>query len=813
MKQTLLKGMLVMGAAGALLASCSDDTSPYSSASGKLFPTVNLDTEVISAQPRKAAEAPQSRAEADEIGLEDLTLTLTPADGGEGFSCVGLSNFPTDQEFKVGKYKFEVSYGSLTQEGFGCPAFYGSTDIEVEENRTAEVAVNVELVNSMVSIVFGESLLNYATNISAELQTVGDRITFSDTETRAAYVQPGSALISVSLTKPNGKSGTVLVPTFTAKAKTHHTVNIDIEGGASEAALDVTFDSTVDAEDVTIDLSDDGLTNAPAPVLSAKGFTSDEPIEFIPGLNSGAKMSVDIVAQSSIASLIMTTESASLLEQGWPASIDLTKASAADQANLKKLGLEALGVYRNPDRLAVVDLSGVAEHIHYIENAVNDSKITLVATDRAGKQSEPCVLSFVAKDLVLSLVGVTESFEYANDPLELTLSFNGNDPQSQIRFEYQNERGTWSALTTQSISPEADETFKAIVLAPGIDYSAKIRACCIPLGKYSNVVTVKQVPFRLAAEERNIWTYSATIYLAGSSLTPAELSKIASEGSLTIIPEVSDVTVDGVNFVLKGLTAGTSYTAYFTHEDDQCNSFTFTTEATTQLENGDMESWSSKTLSSGSKKCENYDCIGWATLNPLTTSKLNSSTDYSALSSTLSTNDVHGGSLAALIRSVGYDVRSERSYPLVGGDIDPHEYSQGELFLGDYNEGAKYGIEFTSRPTSLSFWYKYTAAQNSSDNGCALIEVLDADGNVIASASADLAPVDTYTEKVLTLNYPQGARKAASLKVNFNSTNAGYTYLTSDFIPQISRTALGTTTLNGYYVGSQLYIDDVTLNY
>ena len=62
-------------------------------------------------------------------------------------------------------------------------------------------------------------------------------------------------------------------------------------------------------------------------------------------MTTGADLSVDITAQASIASAVMSTKSASLLAKGWPAEIDLTQATAEQQTALKALGLDVLGLF------------------------------------------------------------------------------------------------------------------------------------------------------------------------------------------------------------------------------------------------------------------------------------------------------------------------------------------------------------------------------------------------------------------------------------------------------------------------------------
>lgn len=196
--------------------------------------------------------------------------------------------------------------------------------------------------------------------------------------------------------------------------------------------------------------------------------------------------------------------------------------------------------------------------------------------------------------------------------------------------------------------------------------------------------------------------------------------------------------------------------------------------------------------------CTNYTCEGWATLNDLTTSKLNSATNYSALSSTLPDNGGHSGQ-AALIRTVGYNMSTAAA-----GTNNPKDYAVGELYLGSYDGGAQYGTAFTSRPKSMSFWYKYSAYA-AGDQGYAEIVILDSENRVIATKTTSLATTDAYQNITLDLSYPEAPAKAAYIKVIFRSSDSGKTDCKK------STGLLGI--LNDYYVGSKLYVDDIQLNY
>lgn len=815
MKKFILTGttLLVAASVAGILSGCSNESPFGDGTTGKVVPTVNLDSRVTASDRAGTLKAPQSRAESNamDVSLDDLTLTLTPKSGGSPFTCKGVSAWDIDKEFKVGEYTFEASYGDPSVEGFELPAYYGSETVIVEENRISSVSLSAQLVNSMVSVEFGDALVKYATDLSAHLQTSGEKIAFATTETRPAYVQPGSATVSVTLTKPNGVSGTVTIPAFTAKARYHHHVKLDLKGGSGDAVLEVIFDDTVTNQDETIELKDE-ILNAPAPVVTPKGFNSGEALSFVAGMTTGSDLSVDITAQASIASAVMSTKSASLLAKGWPAEIDLTKADASQQTALKALGLDVLGLFKNPGRMAVVDFSEVTKNIAFIEGGDNSTEITLTVIDTASKSAGPVTLALNAEALEMGLTAVSEAYpEAAGMPIELRLDYNGANPRDEVSFEYNNERGIWEPLEVISIQAagRAATAYTVMVKAPAIDYSVEIRATCKELVKTTESVLVKQVPFKLAVDEKNVFATKAMLTVTSKKLDPAT---VAAQGELKLSPAPPSAakSVSGANISLTGLAAGTTYTATITYDGDESIGLQFTTEAATQLANANLETWTSTAHKSN---CVEYFVGGdiWGTLNPLTISQYGNAVNaaYCATSGTIPADGASGQ--GACIRTIGWGSGTTAA----GGLSSIKHVDRGELFLGkwgnDINDGVlpDYGIAFASRPSGLSFKYKFTKVKN--HKGYAEVKVLDAAGNILASNSTEIDSQSNYTDMNLPLTYADGAAKAAKLIVIFRSTNSGKPIDGNT----LEKSDVNTVSISSsaVHTGSQLYIDDVTLKY
>ncbi len=141
-----------------------------------------------------------------------------------------------------------------------------------------------------------------------------------------------------------------------------------------------------------------------------------------------------------------------------------------------------------------------------------------------------------------------------------------------------------------------------------------------------------------------------------------------------------------------------------------------------------------------------------------------------------------------------------------------HNY-YGEIFLGQSNEGQQdnwsrtsEGHSFSSRPGKLSFMYKFDP--NKSAAFYVNIEVLDAQGNVIGSATKNdvTTAVSSWTRCTMPISYSVTNKKAASLKLTFRSSANG----------SEEHRKIKVNTLSGnhdIFAGSILYLDNVELLY
>lgn len=828
MKKRLLKGIL----AGSLLcmASCSslEDNFEMSTATGHINLSVDLNTDVSSSA--------SSRAEYTDVTKSMLSVRLYSADGSYDHTWP-LAEFPAGNDFRVGDYTLEAFYGDPADEGFEKAYFYGKQTLKVTENNTTPVSVTASMAKAMVSVSYTEEFVNYFTSYSAEVLSAANNTTaFVSGETRAAYVAPGEVKLFVDVTKPNGQSGRFQPATFTALARHHYRMTFDIAGGASAPTLVVTFDDQLATEDVTIDLDDNMMATA-SPVVTPVGFTSDTEIRVTEGVAYSGELKLNILAKGVISQINMTTSSSDLTSLGWPASIDLGAATSSQQSVLNSLGLSALGVFTpNKSEMAVIDLSGVMEHFKYTEGATNENSISIYVKDRNGKVSEPVILKVAVDKFEIALSNAV--YITGSPTMSVDLACSAPDI-TNLKLQYYNDLGTWSDLvytidTNAALFSRAATTYHLTVNMPaGVAVPFKIRAL-YGNSSASSPIEVMEVSRKLSVTVNavDVWANHATVNVK-SGLPSTSDDAMAQEARYMVSADggsftQATATANGSAVTLTGLQPGTSYTLVAIVDDSSTGSsesVSFTTEAATQLPNTGMESWCQTDSAS------NWELVyagsdsstQWGTNNPMTTSQ-GSNVAYCRISGTISTSDVYSGSAAALIRTVGWG--SGNTATGSGGNSGKTKYiDAGLLHLGS-NRTARpsthsdqtgpistddltCGIDFSSRPSSLSFWYKYSP-KNSSDNGYVEIWVKDAAGNVLASKSQDLGSAGSYTQVTLPLSYPAGCGKAAKIYVKFLSTNSESFLVKSD--ANLSGPGFGNLS-RGTFMGSQLSIDAIQLNY
>lgn len=808
------------------LWSCSDSNEPGSgTGAGQIRASFKANYSVKAAT--SVAESSAEKAIAPEI--KDFTVHLWKSDNSFDKTWTSVEDLPTDAKYSTGSYEMELYYGDVSDEGFEKPYYYGSCKFNVEDEETANPEIEATLANSMVSIVYTDAFKQYFTDYSAKVHSAGGTyIDFVKDETRAAYVKPGKVSFQLSLVKSNGTQLSLEPAAIdNAEPQTHYRVTFDVNGGdVGDAVLSVSFDDTTTVEPIEISLSDELLT-APSPVATMKGFDNNTPINIIEGDEASA--SVVLVAQSGLSSVILTTSSDYLISKGWQEEIDLMAATAEQQALLTSYGLKVVGLWNNPDKMAVVDFSSLIPNLQPL-NGSDTHKFTLQVKDIYSRTLETPVELTVNAPAVVFTMSEPKKSEAGTNEAAFTLNFNGN--MDNVSFKALNDYGNYVDAPIVSYTEVADGTYSVTVSIPENESSTIIKGYYKGVEKGASVTVKIGLAYSLSVADVDIWATKATVAVnakySSTKATVVNNAKVYVKTSGDYV-EASSLSRDASNgtITVMGLTAGmVNYVKTVVTEDDGtevAEEVSFTTETAAQVANADMESWYIETKTAGSlltKKtyytfypyASGESDIWWATNNDKAqggTVALGIWYEGCFASCASYTTDVHGGSKAGLIYVSGCgDGKANTSGTYVGGAM------VGSMWIGNFdNQTVTQGHAFTSRPTSLSFWYKYTPYNT--DAFKVVVSLLSGDTTIATGTYEPTAysTADTeYKQATVNFNYSVTNMKATSICIQFLASNRTDVDSTDYFKmgTTITYPEIGDWTV---HMGSVLKFDDLVLNY
>lgn len=832
MIRQLLKGACCVAALLAVSA-CSDtfDPSRDSGDGGRMLLNVGVDRDVRAPQKLSGRSAASRVAtEADHIDAGDLTLKMTSHLSGKVFTYK-LADFDPTTTFPIGRYTIDAYYGEEGKEDFAAPYYKGSTEVVLHENEATPVSLTATLANSMVSIVYGEDFKNYFPSYSVEIATSkGAAITHNAGEERAAYVEPGLITIYADVTKPNGVKGKLKAAEFTAEARNHYVVTMGLGAPSGGSAITVTFNSELVEETVEIDVSDQILL-APAPTLSAVGFTPGEEITIVEGTTTSGPLRVVATAIAGVASGQLTTQGASLITQGWPPVVNFP-ADAENLAKIEEFGIRPQGFRGTTTQMALVDFREGLSKLTYNANSDNRTTFTLTVTDKYNKVSKPMSFTVIVQELTLAVEKVYTP-AVNEESMVVDMLFNNEDLRDFVRFEVMDNNGAYQRVVHERLEHvPGSNKYKVRIPIPRSANDVVFRAVVLGNNSLSLApVTVVRTGVAMVFSDVDVYAKHATVSILGNHGAQYALSAkwfASTDGTnYTQIPG-GQVDVNGANATINDLTDGTHYYLKVEANNAVSEPIEFTTESIVQLPNNKMDDWF---IENGQTKywwksyCGSDKNTPWGSMNLVSTSEGGSNDrdlsdsrngmGYCAASGTDRTTDARSGN-AALIKTVGWGQGNSAA----GSLSSIKRASVGQLHLGSsptqfvntsgesYDGVIDYGYPFSSRPSSLSFWYKYQP-KNSNDYGYAEIWLKSADGKIIAKETRNLTRADAYTEVVMNLPYTV-KQKAAKICVIFRSSANPDCYAINESNLTYPGFAASKDTQT---VGSQLYIDDVTLIY
>lgn len=839
MKYKRIRLFSIVGLSLCLLMSCEKDNNKPQLGSGNFKLSIETNSEVVPVLRR-------AKSNNDVVpSADDFTISLTNEDGSFAKNWNSINSIPSDDTYDVGNYTISASYGSLADEGFVTPHYYGETKFAIRDQETTPVEVTCTLAHVKVSIQYTEAFTKYFTDYKTTIQSKsGKEIIFDKGETRDAYVTPGDITMKLNLTKPNGISATFQPAKISnASAREHYLITFDVTESVGAAILSIVFDNSTEVEPITIDISDEAMI-APAPYIKLNGVDANGKIEIqeCEQPDNGV-LGASITARGGLAGCTLSTSSSYLNEQGIPSQLELSELSEEQASLLRQMGLEIKGFGTNVSKMGYINFATLAPSLQIASDGNTDHTFTLTARDSNGKVSEPVTFTITNTPLTLTLNDINKVM-LGSTSVNIPISFNGKDISKLNIYTADND------IVPYTIISHNENNY---ILCATVEIGNKPRSLYLSYANRRNTdskeVGVIVPEYTLNCNDYDIWTTRATMRVVATDATYQDIVEkyitfhINENGSWKgFTPEK---TTRGYN--ITGLSAGRTYNfcgSCLADQSDieQSHILKITTESALNLPNAQFESWNtwfSKTIDKGGKygkvagmtqetqTLESSNPTGWATVNTKTvpTSPTTANTWY-MVPSTLITTGVSGN--GALLRNVAWDNNgstppqgtwgvSQSLSSLNAPNIAHH--SAGKLFLGSYSYNHTTGIEiynegigFTSRPSKLTGQYKYIA-RGGDTNGVVTVTVEHRTANgetiTLATRTVNLNPASNYTNFEVALSYTNIQYKATHLKVMFASSNNASK-------SQNSETANIATVNNksqAISVGSELYIDNISLSY
>lgn len=799
-----LKFLGLLPLAALLFASCSDENGLDSGATGKLNISLKPDYSLSSSV---GEESRATQSQAPEINLADVTIHIVKDDGSVDKEFP-YSELEANSTLPTGAYTLEAYYGSENDEGFEKPYFYGAAEFHIYDSETSNPEVLISLSNSMVSVTYSEAFKNYFSSYTTTLQSeAGVPVTFSQIENRPAYLKPGDIAITINATKTTGTQISLQPASIKAKAKTYYNVTFDVNGGnVGNATLSITFDDATTLEPIEIDLSDE-LVNAPAPVLTAKGFESGVSFDVKEGDVLGKAVQIVGIAESGIAEVTLGIQSAYLQAKGWPSSIELVGASEDEKTLLRDMGFEIAGLWSNVDKMFVIKFNKVISALK-AEGSDPSHAFTVQVKDKYSKVAEsPLTLAFNTNPVSLSFVAAETLYQGAKT-LALTVDYTGDNLESNVKFYAINSAGGEQQCAIKTVATVTEgKQYTVVIAIPATTNDLKLWA------DYNGIFTTPQVTvpntykYTLSVDEGNVWSHEATITVSDAA---AIGGKLYLNGA-----EYTNYTTEGANITIKGLAKTTQYTVRLADSEGFISTLvSFTTEDERAVPNGDFENLTQTISVSDMNQGAQYNIWpanyqnketfvisepnGWGSINNTTcntsASDLNMNSWFlipSTYNTTLSwsaynsfrknskTPDVYSGltaqsgSNAMVVRNVGWDAKGT-SPSNSGGAFNTTYYCENIPTVANASAGQLFlETSFSVRPEKLTGYYKYKlcdANLDDTEKAKVTVTVYDSSNAVVGQGSVELGAQANYTQFNVPVTYSV-LKKANKIKIMITSSN------------------------------------------
>ncbi|MDE7376772.1 MAG: DUF4493 domain-containing protein [Muribaculaceae bacterium] len=764
-----------------------------------------------------------------------FALTVATADGEYSHTWASATQFPKYENFIVGQYTARAVSGTPGAEGYDCQCYIGEANFEVMPGQSVGVPILCELQQAIARVEIGDGLAGRYPGCSATLHTSGYGYVAIDPEAEGpVLIMPGFSYLYLTL--PHQNEDVTLACDFSVEtmAATAYKIDLDMEGE--------TLTITSGPKQSQMLLSED-LFSTPAPEVEANGFVSGETISLVEGNKPSAPIEMIVSAEAGLQSVILTAVSEGGLS-GMPREVNLLDIPAdAD--------LHGLKIRKDGDNALAVDYTNLLANLAVEANT--DATFMLMARDRLGRVSQASILKVGVQSVELLATEFTPAMVGVNTTT-VTLKCNTGSVQLEDFSAYLLDPNTGKQLDEAPIvslvaDKEQQTGLLTLDIGPGV-VAAPLRIDYLGQPKLWLTIPRAVPEYKLTAD-----AFARTAVLAVEAETPEITAAIVDNASVLAngedvevvrrIPESGIIAIAGLDpcktYALQSMVVKGSYAPIVRVR----------TEDALPVPDGDFEDVGVpseyKDLEQGGPysasefpiyNMQNFTTLKvawtqkyWANVNAKTfcRSAKRYNTWYMQPSSQLDYDYYVSGSKSMRITSVGWSLdgpeiqpylQDRNNYLPYNANVPVVEHrSAGKLFLGEYrfnpsdlSESYIEGLKFSSRPSSLNGFYKYTPDKNNpNDNGLVSVEVISEDNGfptVIAFATMRLSPTRDFITFNLPLEYSSFGVKATKIKIMFSSS-----YKTGTIEEEDAGVTATPDIPEAVYRGSVLWIDNLSFSY
>ena len=455
------KGLLLLALVPGLgLTSCGDE-SPWSGSDETGGIVLNLESDGRLMRHGTRADDTQCPIVPD---ANAFGIKLTKSDNTYSKTWSSLDGFNKESEFPIGDYTIEATYGDIAEQGFERPCFKGTNTLHVSPGTTTPVNVTATLANAMVTIKYTDAFLaNYSTYSAAiETPNHSEPVLFPQGETRSAFIDPtgeGYTELVLTLTNDQGQTVNLRPAKFVAQPRRNYVITVNVTGNVSkgDAVLEIGFEEEVTKETITISLGDE-LFTSPAPEVRPTGFTVGTPVELMEYDELAVSPQFDLYAFGGFREVnLKVANTNGTYVPAFGTNVNLINADATTQAQLAGAGVKVSGLFRNPDKMAVVNVKNFLGNLPAGEYSV---KVEVV--DALGRLSTETVENPVELTATVTKTGYSiisaGNIDYLANEAQVVVNTNSQQLKNRIKFRVNNAEATVKSVTEGGAAPAPKRT-------------------------------------------------------------------------------------------------------------------------------------------------------------------------------------------------------------------------------------------------------------------------------------------------------------------------------------------------------------------